>query len=203
MSVISAFSTVRVTVLVCVLGLLGACTSKDDLSEPPVPMGNFVFGHNIVVADKAQKGPLSRDAEADVWEAALKSAMAARFGRYDGGKFYHIGTHVDAYVLAIPGIPLVAAPKSILIVTINVWDDLTGEKLTVEPKQLTIFEHSEKNTFILGSGLTNSKAAQIENLSNNAARMIQRYLLENPEWFGLPPLPDRSDDTSTTTGANN
>jgi len=196
------FSAFRMTVLICVLGLLGACTSKDDLSEPPLPMGNFLLGHNIVVADKAQKGPLSRDADADVWEAALKSAMEARFGRYDGGKYYHFGTHVDAYVLAIPGIPLVAAPKSILIITINVWDDATGEKLTAEPKQLTVFEHSEKNTFILGSGLTNSKAAQIKNLSNNAARMIQRYLLENPEWFGLPPLPVHLDAPTTTDGAN-
>jgi len=199
----SLFSAVRVSVLICVLGLLGACASKDDLSEPPVPMGQFLLGHNIVVADKAQKGPLSRDADADVWEAALKSAIVARFGRYEGDKYYHIGTHVDAYVLAVPGIPLVAAPKSILIITINVWDDATGEKLTVEPKQLTVFENSEKNTFILGSGLTNSKAAQIKNLSNNAARMIQRYMLENPEWFGLPPLPEHLDDVSTTDGANN
>lgn len=198
-----SFSAVRMTVVICVLGLLGACTSKDDLSEPPVPMGNFLLGHNIIVADAAQKGPLSREADADVWEAALSSAMEARFGRYDGDKYYHIGTHVDAYVLAIPGIPLVAAPKSILIITINVWDDATGEKLTAEAKQLTVFERSEKNTFILGSGLTNSKAAQLKNLSNNAARMIQKYLLENPEWFGLPPLPEHLDEVSTTDGANN
>lgn len=198
----SLFSAARFAVMISVLGLLTACTAIDDLSEPPVPMGNFKLGHNIIVADKAQKGPLSRDASADEWEAALKSAMDARFGRYTGGKFYHIGTHVDAYVLAIPGIPLVAAPKSILIVTINVWDDATGQKLTSEPKQLTIFERSEKNTLILGSGLTNSKAVQIQNLSNNAARMIQRYLLENPEWFGLPPLKINPDDGKTTIGAN-
>lgn len=199
----SLFSAVRVTALICVLGLLGACASKDDLAEPPLPMGNFLLGHNIIVADAATKGPLSREASADVWEAALKSAMEARFNRYEGDKYYHIGTHIDAYVLALPGIPLVAAPKSILIITVNVWDDATGEKLTAEAKQLTVFEHSEKNTFILGSGLTNSKAAQIKNLSNNAARMIQRYLLENPEWFGLPPLPEHLDDVATTGGANN
>lgn len=198
----SLFSAARLAVMIFVLGLLGACTAKDDLSEPPVPMGDFLLGHNIIVADKAQKGPLSRNASAGEWEAALKSAMKARFGRYAGEQYYHIGTHVDAYVLAIPGIPLVAAPKSILIVTINVWDDSTGQKLTSEPKQLTVFEHSEKNTLILGSGLTNSKEAQIKNLSNNAARMIQRYLLENPEWFGLPPLKIRADDAKTTVGSN-
>lgn len=197
------FSAARKTVLICVLGLVAACSSTADLDEPPVPMGNFLFGHNIVVADKAHKGPLSRQADADEWEAALKSSMEARFGRYEGDSYYHIGTHVDAYVLAVPGIPLVAAPKSILIVTINVWDDSTGQKLTAEAKQLTVFEYSEKNTFILGSGLTNSKAEQIKNLSNNAARMIQQYLLENPEWFGLPPRKVHLDDVSTTDGANN
>lgn len=199
----SVFSAFRITMLIFVLGLLGACASKDGTEEPPIPMGNFLLGHNIIVADKATKGPLSRDASADLWEAALTTAMEARFDRYDGDKYYHIGTHVDAYVLAFPGIPLVASPKSVLIVTINVWDDATGEKLTVEPKQLTVLENSEKNTFILGSGLTNSKAAQMRNLSNNAARMIQRYLLQNPEWFGLPPLPEHLDDVATTGGSNN
>lgn len=196
-------TAVRVIAITCVLGLLGACTSKDDLSEPPLPLGNFKLGHNIVIAGKAQKGPLSREATSDEWETALKSAMEARFGRYDGDQYFHIGTHVDAYVLAVPGIPLVAAPKSVLIISINVWDDSTHEKLTAEAKQLTVFEHSEKNTFILGSGLTNSRTTQIENLSRNAARMIQRYLLENPEWFGLPPLKTRPDDGKTTVGGNN
>lgn len=195
-------SIIRMIVMSCALGVLGACTAKDDLSEPPVPMGNFLLGHNIVVADKAQKGPLSREASADDWETSLKAAMDARFGRYEGDNYYHIGTHIDAYVLAIPGIPLVAAPKSILIVSFNIWDDKTREKLTDEAVQLTVFEHSEKNTFILGSGLTNSKAAQMKNLTRNAARMIQRRLLENPEWFGLPPLKaDREDGGATDAAA--
>lgn len=199
----SVFSTVRKFALICVLGLVSACASKDGLDEPPIPMGNFLLGHNIIVADKATKGPLSREASPDLWEAAISTAMEKRFSRYDGDKYYHIGTHIDAYVLALPGIPIVAAPKSVLIITVNIWDDATGKKLTVEPKQLTVFENSEKNTFILGSGLTNSKAAQIKNLSNNAARMIQKYMLENPEWFGLPPLPVHTDDAATTNGANN
>jgi len=196
-------STMRMIALTCALGLMAGCTSKDDLSEPPLPMGNFLLGHNIIVADKAQKGPLSREATADEWETALKSAMEVRFKRYAGDRYFHIGTHVDAYVLAVPGIPLVAAPKSVLIISINIWDDQTRKKLTDEAVQLTVFEHSEKNTFILGSGLTNSREAQIENLSRNAARMIQRRLLENPEWFGLPPLPEQSGESKTIIGANN
>ncbi len=190
----SSISVVRVTALTLLLGLLAACAGKEDLSEPPVPMGDFLLGHNIIVADDAQQGPLSRKADPDDWEAALKKAIDARLGRHDGDHYFHIGTHVDAYVLAVPGVPLVATPKSVLIISVNVWDDRTGRKLTEEPKQLTVFERSEKSTFIIGSGLTNSKAVQMRNLSRNAARLIQKYLLENPEWFGLPPLPVREPD---------
>jgi len=187
----SFISVLRVVTLTGMLGLLGACAGQEDLSKPPVPMGDFLLGHNIVVADAAQQGPLSRKADPDDWEAALKKAIDERLGKYDGDHYFHIGTHVDAYVLAIPGVPFVATPKSVLIISINVWDDRTGQKLTAEPKQLTVFERSEKSTFIIGSGLRNSKAAQMRNLSRNAARLIQKYLLENPEWFGLPPLPVR------------
>lgn len=197
------FSSIRLIALTCALGVLASCTSKDDLSEPPVPMGDFLLGHNIVIASEVEKGPLSREASAEEWETSLKAAMANRFGRYEGDHLFHIGVHVDAYVLAVPGIPLVASPKSIVIVSYNIWDDKTREKLTDEAVQLTVFEHSEKNTFILGSGLTNSREAQIQNLSNNAARMIQRSLLENPQWFGLPPRKAHLDDDATTGGQNN
>ena len=190
----SFISVLRAVTLTGFLGLLGACASQEDLSKPPAPMGDFLLGHNIIVADAAQQGPLSRKADPDDWEAALKKAIDARLGKYDGDHYFHIGTHVDAYVLAVPGVPFVATPKSVLIISVNVWDDRTGQKLTAEPKQLTVFERSEKSTFIIGSGLRNSKAAQMRNLSRNAARVIQKYLLENPEWFGLPPLPVHEPD---------
>ncbi len=187
-------STMRITVLTFILGLLAACATPNNEKEPLLPMGDFLLGHNIVIADDAQAGPLSRKADPDDWEAALKEAINDRLGSYDGDHYFHIGTHVDAYVLAVPGIPLVATPKSVLIISVTVFDDRTRRKLTEEPKQLTVFERSEKSTFIIGSGIRNSKAAQMRNLSRNAARLIQKYLLENPEWFGLPPLPVREPD---------
>lgn len=195
-------STIRMIALTCALGWLAGCTAKDDITEPPLPMGNFLLGHNIVIAAKAQKGPLSREGSVEEWETSIKAAMNERFGRYDGDIHFHIGVHVDAYVLAYPGIPIVASQKSVLIISFNIWDDRTQEKLTDEAMQLTVFEHSEKNTWILGSGLTNSREAQMKNLSRNAARMIQRRLLENPEWFGLPPLKLRADNGATVEGEN-
>ena len=179
------YSVVRFITLIITFGLLAACAGKEDLSGTPEPMGDFLLGHNIVVAKDAQQGPLSRKADPDDWETALKEAIEKDLGRYDGDHYFHIGTHVDAYVLAVPGVPLVATPKSVLIISVNVWDDRTQEKLTEEPKQFTVFERSEKSTFIIGSGIANSKAAQMRNLSRNAARLIRLWLLQNKQWFGV------------------
>ncbi|MES2666394.1 MAG: hypothetical protein V4712_09865 [Pseudomonadota bacterium] len=167
------------------LTLLVAC-GTNDLAEPPVALGDFALGLNIVVADNVQKVPISRNATPDEWEAAVKKAVADRFGRYQGTRLYNIGISVDGYALAPPGIPVVAAPKSILVVTANIWDDAAGKKLNPEGKQLTVFESLSGDT-VIGSGLTRTKAQQMEALSYNAVKSVERWLLENPEWFGLPP----------------
>ncbi len=108
---------------------LVACSLPADVDAPQVDMGNFKLGHNIVVVSEPEIGPFSRTAEDEVWKEALTTAMATRFGAFDGDSFYHIGIKKDAYVLALPGVPIVFNPKSVLVVTVNVWDDLTGEKL--------------------------------------------------------------------------
>jgi len=172
-------------ILLLSLALLAAC-AKDDLNDPPADLGNFVLGHNIVVADNVQKVPISRDATPDEWEAAMKKAVADRFGRYEGDKVYNIGIVVEAYALAPPGIPVVAAPKSVLVVTPNVWDDAAQKKLNEKNEQLTIFESMDGDNFI-GTGLTRTKEEQMAALSFNAARAVEKWFLSHPEWFGLPP----------------
>jgi hypothetical protein len=176
----------RFVVLGCVMALLAACQTN-DLKEPPPPLGDFVLGLNIAVADNVQKVPISRDADPKDWEASIKKAVAARFGRYDGSRIYNIGISIDAYALAPPGIPLVVSPKSVLVVTANIWDDATGVKLNPEGKQFTIFEGASPDTMI-GSGLTQNKQKQMETLSYNAAKAVEKWLVENPQWFNLPPL---------------
>lgn len=169
------------------LGLtaLAACQTN-DLKEPPAPLGNFRLGLNIAVADNVQKVPISREASKEEWEAAVKKAVADRFGRYEGDKLYNIGISIDGYALAPPGVPLVVSPKSVLVITANIWDDAARKKLNPEGKQLTIFEHMSAET-VIGSGLTQNKKKQMEILSYNAAKSVEKWLLENPEWFGLPP----------------
>lgn len=175
-------------VLVCSVSLfLAACSqSGRDLDEPPVPMGDFRLGHNVVVAPKAVKGPLSREVSKDELTTALKTAIADRFDRYEGDRLYHFGVSVEGYVLAAPGVPLVYSPKSVMIINITVWDDAAGKKMVDEPEQLTVFETLSGET-VISSGLTQSKEQQLENLTVNAAKQIELYLLRQRKeegWFG-------------------
>lgn len=161
---------------------LSACTSTADLNEAPADLGNFKLGHNIVVASKMQQSALSRDASEEEWVAALTSAVDERFGRYEGERLYHIGISVEGFSIAPPGVPLIVSPKSVLIIRATVWDDTLGRKLNEEAKQFTVFESLSGET-IVGSGLTQTKEEQMANLSRNAAKMIQTWMLQNPEWF--------------------
>jgi hypothetical protein len=166
----------------CVSAL--ASCQKSDLKEPPVPLGDFALGLNIVVADNVQKVPISRDASPDEWEAAMKRAVQDRFGRYDGSKLYNIGISIDGYALAPPGIPIVMAPKSILVITANIWDDAAQTKLNAEGQRITVFESLSGDT-VIGTGLTRNKAQQMDALSYNAVKKIEEWLVKNPAWFGI------------------
>jgi len=164
---------------------LTACTNPNDLDEAPAYLGNFSLGHNVVVAPNLTKGPASRDASKEEWIEAMTKAVDDRFSRYEGSNLYHVGISLEGYVLAVPGIPLVAAPKSALILRVTAWDDAKGEKLNDEPEQITVVESISANTF-LSSGLTQSKEVQMENLTRNAAKLIQNWLeRENTknDWF--------------------
>lgn len=177
----------RLAALLLVTSLVSACAGK-NVVEPPVALGNFKLGLNIVVADNPQKVPISREADPKDWDDSLTAALQTRLGRYEGDKFYNLGVSVDAYALAPPGIPLVLSPKSALVVTATVWDDAAGKKLNEKGEQFTVFEGIDGET-LLGSGLTRTADQQMEKLSFNAAKRIERWLSDNPEWFGLPPEP--------------
>lgn len=165
---------------------VAACDNNADLQNPAVPLGDFKLGHNIVVASKAAKGPLSRSATEDELKTAMTAALAERFDRYEGEKLYHFGASIEGYVLAAPGIPLVFSPKSILIINVTVWDDAANAKLNAEPHQITVFESLGKGP-IVGSGYTQTAEEQLKNLTQNASKAIERYLVKQDKelgWFG-------------------
>lgn len=165
---------------------LAACQTN-DLAEPPVSLGDFALGLNVVVADDVQMVALSRKTTPDAWETAMQKAIEDRFGeaRYSGTRLYNIGIAVEAYALAPPGVPIVLTPKSILVVTANVWEDATQTKLNPEGEQFHIFEKGSPES-VVGSGLMQSKAEQMEILAYNTAKRIEQWFLDNPQWFGLP-----------------
>ncbi|WP_276153733.1 MULTISPECIES: hypothetical protein [unclassified Sulfitobacter] len=175
----------RVFAILTSLVLLAACNGARDLGDAPVPLGDFKLVHNIAVAPKAFKGPLSREVSEAELTKALTDATAERFGRYDGARGYHFGMSIEGYVLAQPGIPLVFAPKSILVINLTVWDDAKNLKLTPKPHQFTVLESFDQGP-VVGSGYTKSAQEQLKNLSQNAAKQIETYLVkQNKEkgWF--------------------
>lgn len=177
----------RRAALIALAGALAACAAPDPLEEDLPDMGNFRLAHNIVVADSMQQVPPSREASAEEWEAILTSEIDRRFGGYEGDRLYHLGIAVDGYALAPPGIPIVLNPRSVLVLSVNVWDDALGAKLHEEPEQILIFEGSSPETFLLGSGATRTREEQMQILARNAARRIQLWMLQNPDWFDIDP----------------
>jgi hypothetical protein len=175
---------IRAFALLASLLMLAACDAS-DFSDPPKPMGNFAMGLNVVVGKTAQTIPISRQATAEEWETVMKDAMVERFGSYSGDKLFDFGISIDGYVLAPPGVPIVASPRSALIVTVNVWDDAKQQLLVEGGKKLTVLEGNSGETLI-GSGWTQNKQAQMKKLARNAAKAVQDYMLEHPEWLGLP-----------------
>lgn len=182
-----AVSVFRPALLLGALALVAACAAKDPIDQPPEPLGDFSLGYAIVVADNAKLVPPSRSATPDEWEAVLKEELERRFSRYEGEKLYHLGVNVDGYALAVPGVPVVAAPKSVLVISANVWDDAAQKKLNATPEQMTVFEGLSGDT-VMGSGLTRTKQEQMRTLARNAALRIERWLVENREaWFAYDP----------------
>lgn len=181
---------IRIFMKLSLLALIAACAAQEDLSLEPVPLGDFRLGHNIAIADDTQRGPFSRAFNEDQIEAALQQAVGTRLRRYDGDGLYHLGMNVGGIVLAQPGIPLIYAPKSAMVVDVTLFDNRTQEKLNEEPERLIVGEGLRNVRPIVGSGLTRSADEQLANLSESMAMRIERWLRENPQWF--EPVPGAS-----------
>jgi hypothetical protein len=179
------------------LVLLAACSVPVDMEEPPVPLGDFSLEHNVVVAPKVKTNTaVGRELSQEVLTETLRTAIAERFDRYDGARDYHFGVSIEGYVLGRAGIPVIAAPKSAMIIRVTVWDDARGIKLNEPPEQLTILEQAGGDSFF-GKGWSLSAEEQLQDLSEAAAKAIETFLVEQmaaegwfmPEGGGLEPSP--------------
>lgn len=175
----------RIAALLMSVFMIAACNGAADLNQPPVPLGDFKLQHNIAVAPKAQKTPLGRPATEEQLVKAMTDATAERFGRYQGSRNYHFGISIEGYNLAVPGIPIAFAPKSVLIIQLTVWDDAKNLKLTPKPHTITVIESFDQGP-IVGSGYTKTAEEQLKNLTQNAAKSIENYLVKQNKakgWF--------------------
>jgi len=182
---------IRLIAVLMSVAMLAACNGANDLDKAPVGLGDFNLYHNVVVAPKVQKVPLGRALPPEVMTDMLKAAVAERFDRYQGTRNYHFGISIESYFLAPPGIPVVAAPKSAMIINVTVWDDAKNKKLTAKPHQITVIESLDQGPLV-GSGYTKSAPEQFKNLSQNAVKQIENFLVKmNKEegWFKGAPAP--------------
>ncbi len=176
----------RIAAVVIALAL-SACATDEDLSKPPVPLGDFRLGHNIAIADDVTRGPFSREMDTDAIEATVQSAVGKRLRRYDGNGLYHLGIVVGGIVLAQPGVPVVYAPKSVMILDVTIFDNETREKINEEPERIQVGEGFSNSVPFIGSGFVRGPEEQLANLSENAARRIEDWIKDNPEWFTPKP----------------
>jgi len=200
---ISTAALFRSAKLLAALGLLASCSaSGENLGDARPELGDFRLCYNIVTTNDTVRGPLSREADLDAFAEVLRDEIDRRFDRYQGDRLYHLAMHMDAYVLAVPGIPIVASPRSALIISTFVWDDALGQPLNEESKQFTVLE-SAGGSSVIGSGLTQSAEQQMQHLARNAALEIESWLAEHPEWFEHPadPAADVEDDSAAAAPA--
>jgi hypothetical protein len=186
----------RTALALCAAFVLSACASGRNLGEERTELGDFLLGHVVVVADNAVMGPASRRAEPEEWNRVLSAEITRRFGRYQGDTLYHVAVAVQGYVLAIPGIPLVAAPKSALIVGVTIWDDAAQKKLNDTPHRITVLESLSGET-VISSGLTQTAEQQMQNLSENAVAAIERWMAQQEGWFAPRPATAEPDAVIT------
>ncbi len=169
-----------------VLGIalfLTACTTPDTVTKKPDPLGDFKLGHVVVVANQVTKGPLSRDATQAELVGALLPKLESFYRQFEGDKFYNISVTFDAYVLALPGIPLVASQKTTLFLGLTVWDDSAQKKLMEKPVRIVVIEAPTSESLFLGSGLTQTKEEQLEQITKDAVQAVHKWMVENKHLF--------------------
>ncbi len=181
----------RRLIALAALATLVACTSTTERGgyRNAGGIGEFKLGHSIIVTKNMQKVQPTKDVTGEEWETALRTALERRFRPYEGDQLYHLAINVLGYSVAVPGVPLVVSPKSLVVVEATVWDnskslgaDPTEGKLNKEPRKFWVYESFSPET-VVGAGLVKSEAEQVANLSANIAFQIEEWMRENPQWF--------------------
>ena len=154
--------------------MLTACAPSSIEDDPP-PIGDFRLGHLIVSDKGAEMAPISRAVPDGLLKEDLEAAIQERLGRYKGRSWYHLSVGIGPYSLSAAGVPVVASPRSAVIIEVTVWDDATASKLNEAPHAITVIEPTSIET-IIGSGLIRSPEEQAAVLADSAAYLIEHWL---------------------------
>lgn len=105
----------RAFLMICLASLAGCAETLVD--EPVESLGEFNMRVNYVFAEKAVKGPVSRDATPAEWTEAIENAVNLRLARYTGTQEYDIGISLEGYMLAPPACPssLIRAARQLFL----------------------------------------------------------------------------------------
>lgn len=179
----------RPAALLMAVAVMVGCTSELPPDVSQSDLGEFRLDRLVVIVDGPEQMPFSRQIGDEALEVALTEAVDERLRRFDGDQLYSVGINLQGYSLAAPGIPVLAAPRSLLAMSVNVYDD-RPVRLNRSPKRLVVTEDAGGDT-VVGSGFTQSAEEQLAELVDNAAIEIERWLRQNPQWFAPKP-PDNA-----------
>ncbi len=173
--------------------VLASCDAPSELRSDPEPIGDFRLGFVTVSAKGSNQLEMSREFEESELEETLVGAIEERLGRHAGNRWYHLAVSIEEYSLAPPGIPVVASPRSGMVIRVAVWDDASGRVLTEPPKEFVLAEPFSIQTF-MGSGISRSSREQARAVSRHAARVIEDWL-KSAEKSPLPSVRPREGAT--------
>lgn len=168
-----------------IFAVLAGCTTELSEEVSQSDLGAFRLDRVVVIVDEPEQMPLSRQLDDETLKQAVIDAVEPRFRRFDGDQLYTIGINLQAYSLAAPGVPVLLTPRSLLAMSVNVYDD-RPVRLNGPPKRLVVAEDAGGDT-VIGSGYSQSAREQLAELADNAAIEIERWLRANPEWFAPKP----------------
>ena len=179
----------RAFLLASMVALLGCAQTQMD--EAPEDLAAFKLRVNYAFADKAVKGPVSREATPGEWTAAIENAVDIRLGRYEGTQEYDIGISLEGFMLAPPGVPILLSPRSTAIVLVNVYD-VEKKEFLAKAHQIQVLEDTSGESAVIGSGYVRTKEEQMAGLSLNVADRVEEWLAEQHQaegWFDPRPEP--------------
>lgn len=143
---------------------------------------HFTLGHVGVITTGMAKGAYSVDVQSQDLATHLRSAVTSELSNFTGGHQYNLGIKVEAYTLANPSMPTVPQPKSVLMLTLSVWDDSHDPRPILAPATVVAVD-GLYGTSIFVTKPQGSIDQRLAALCAKAAIEIERYLVKNSDFL--------------------